>query len=413
MILEKITSECLHTDYPAMSVIKTYCLEDTSAAIYPCYYMKHENHFLVSTSVVSLIKQVNTFVVNQNFKPTNFFVNDYSSNNMLIKFSNLIPRKTKKKVREILARKFHLYVFEKMWYERWDSIDIRIKRLKAFQKISLDGEYSILTPDCSMRNLETIIEKAAFHLTDYINQIEKKFPEYKNIILVGGKDSQLIVLVPKINKKNWIFFSSMPDNYLVKEWIKKNDIEISELIFHDGQNEETNEETIRKIIYSDLYSNPKHIRFLPTLKKIAERFAQKCIFWAGTAAGPIFSYRQNYPYEKPEKYFNYQFTRGGLFLGSYHQVFKNFVDCPLLSPYHSLQIWEDLIGHLDPRIIKKGMDLRMEIGKKLSGRSIRWNEINPYIAPYKYENKIDTYNLYLNHIRDSLQLSESSAKFLA
>ena len=122
---------------------------------------------------------------------------------------------------------------------------------------------------------------------------------------------------------------------------------------------------------------------------------------AGTAAGTILAYHQDYPYEKPEKYFDVQYTREGLFQGIYHQVFQNFVECPLLSPYHTFQIWEDVINHLDPRVIKKGTDFRDEIGRKLSGRSINWDNENPHLAPYKYNDPIDSYSLYLKYIHDN------------
>ncbi len=214
------------------------------------------------------------------------------------------------------------------------------------------------------------------------------------------------MLIPKIKPDNWIIFSATPDYELVKNWIKNNDIKIPELIYHDGKNEESRDETRRKIILRDIYSCPKNIRFLASLKKIAERFNHQCIFWSGTAAGTIFAYHQDYPYEVPQKYFDVQFTREGLFQGIYHQVFKNYVDCHLLSPYHSFQIWEDLLIHFDPRIIKKGTDLRIEIGRKLFGKSVKWNAINPHLPIYEYNTKIDTYNLYLNHIQESLKNSE-------
>ncbi len=402
MILDKITSESLHVDYPAMAVVATYCLEENSAAVYPCYYMHHADHLLVSTSVVSLIKHVNRFMLNPLFQPINYFEDENANNKMLMRLAAAIPHKLRKNIREVLARKMHIYLVEKLWYERWDTIDSRIKRLKAFHKVTPSGESIMMVPDFSLRDPDTIIEKVVFHLTDYINRIEKKFPDYKNIVLVGGKDSQLIVLVPKMNKENWIVFSSEPDYHLVKKWIEMNDIEITDLIYHDGQNEETAEETERKIIYSDLYSDPRHIRFLPTLKKIAERFKNKCLFWSGTAAGTIIAYHQDYPYEKPDKFFEVQYTREGLFQGIYHQVFKNYVDCPLLSPYHSYQIWEDLFIHLDPRIIKKGVDFRKEIGHKLINRLIEWIDENPHIGPYEYDHKIDTYDVYLSYIKENI-----------
>ena len=102
MIFEKITSEELYLDHPAGTVIKTYCLEDTSAAVYPCYYMKQEDYLLVSTSVVLLIKHVKSFEQNTEFKPINYMSGENANSKVLWKFSSLIPHKLRKKIREIL-----------------------------------------------------------------------------------------------------------------------------------------------------------------------------------------------------------------------------------------------------------------------------------------------------------------------
>ena len=402
MILEKISSEELYLNYPAMTVVATRSLEDTNAGIYPCYYLKNGNYLLVSTSVAPLIKHTKVIELNPNFKPANYFTRANANNRILMLLSSPIPHVYRKKIREILARKLGLLIYEKRWYSSWETIDKRIFRIKAFTKVSPEGEEIILQPDMAIKDIELIIDKAASNLVSYIQAIERKYPDYKHIIMVGGKDSQLIALAPKLNSKNWIIFSSIPDYDVVKNWIEANNIDILELIKHDAINEETIEDTKTKIIVGDLYSDPKHIRFLPTLKKIATQYNYKCIFWAGTAADAIFAYHQEFPYESPVKYFNFLYSRVGFFQGNYHQVFKNFVGCPLLSPYHSFQIWKDLLIHLDTRIIKKGLDLRKEIGRRMSNKSIKWFDCNDKIPAYQYDYNLDTYQLYLDYLKKSI-----------
>ncbi len=115
MVFEKITSEDLYLDFPALAVVKTRILEDNSAAVYPCYYLNQGDQLLVSTSVVPLIQHVKSFVLNPDFKPANYFESGNANNKMLMQFASLMPHKMRKKIREILARKVHIYLVEKLW----------------------------------------------------------------------------------------------------------------------------------------------------------------------------------------------------------------------------------------------------------------------------------------------------------
>lgn len=98
---------------------------------------------------------------------------------------------------------------------------------------------------------------------------------------MGGKDSQLISLIPKLNDANWYIFSAEPNYSLIKHWVAQNNIHATKIFAHDGQNEENMTDFKRKVICSDLYTNPIHVRYLPTLEKLVRDFDGECIFWVG------------------------------------------------------------------------------------------------------------------------------------
>ena len=58
---------------------------------------------------------------------------------------------------------------------------------------------------------EIIINKAAKLISNYINDIEKAYPNHHHVILTGGMDSQLIWLAPKLDKAKWSCFTSEPN----------------------------------------------------------------------------------------------------------------------------------------------------------------------------------------------------------
>jgi hypothetical protein len=94
-------------------------------------------------------------------------------------------------------------------------------------------------------------------------------------------------------------------------------------------------------------------------------------------------------------------------MGNYHQVFKNFVGVPLLSPYQSEEIWREVYTHYGPEALSGAGDLRCRIGERLAGRPIRWLEDNPGPEPYRYAARFNAREIYLGHIHDGLKREAS------
>ena len=401
VVLEKITSLQLHLNYRAEQVVETKCLEDIGCGIYPCYYCKHKDKLKVSTSVTSLIFDSKVFKPNPNFKSPDF-LKQKSKQKLSSKTLRILKR---------VVNPFYLRLFpdnlpaEKSWYEMWETIDKRVKKLRPFERVTPSHIVIKFEPDFATQDKESVVIKTAYYLQKFVHSVEKDFPDYNHIIMTGGKDSQLISLIPKLDSEKWHIFSAEPNYTLVKRWIKENAVNIKKMFKHDNQNEESFEDFKKKIICGDLYADPRHIRWMPTLKKIGEEFGYKCIFWTGTAADAIYCFHKDFHSKSKEEYFKVHITRVGTFQGNYHQVFKNFVGCALLSPYHSKEIWEELYQHLDSSIITKDTDLRNDIGEKLFGKPVKWLDQNPGPEPYTYNFHFDSYKFYVEYIEKGLTKS--------
>lgn len=395
MIKEKITSLEFYLDFPAGHILEVKSIEDVGAGMYPCYYMKTNGTLKISTSVTALVLDSKTFVHNKNFKPP-----DFLKTPLLKKlFGSFMWRVNK------LHRLLSLGIFQinKSWYESFQTIDKRIKKLRPFEIVSADSSQTTFKPDYTLNNEEELIDKSVYYLKKFVNDVEMKYPDFDHIILTGGRDSQLIALIPKKNKNKWHIFSADPNFPLVKDWVEKNNLGINRMFRHDNRNEETGEDIKKKIICCDLYSDLIHIRWLPGLKKIAEKFDRKCIFWTGTAADSVYGYNEVFRKHFSKGYFDIHLTRVCPRQGNYHQTFKNFVDCPLLSPYHSQEIWRDLYQHYNPIVIKKGSDLRDRIGDKLHCGQVTYPPQNPGPVPYSYNTYIDVYKYYLSYINEHIK----------
>jgi len=406
--MQRITSLDMHLKFPPGKVVETKCLEDVACGMYPCYYLRSDNKLKVSTSVVALIFDSGSFELNPNFKPPNFLNCQSVQKSLIRSIFAKTPAILKKPIRNLfLVRNSASNSYErKLWYESWETIDKRIRKLKPFEKVTPTSSTITFKPDFTINDKEEIIDKTVYYLQKFINEIEIKYLNYCHIVLTGGKDSQLISLVPKLNPERWYIFSAEPNYTLVKHWVKENGIRVKRIFKHNNKNEETIDDFGKKIICSDLYSDPRHIQWLPTLKRIAKKFDNKCIFWSGTIGDTIYSFHEAYHIGSKEKYFDVHMTRAASWQGNYHQTFKNFVGRPLLSPYHSKEIWEELYQHLDPSVIKKDTDLRPEIGERLFGKPVKWVDENPGPEPYSYPIIIclmNTYRIYKKYIQSKLK----------
>jgi|AntDeeMetagen681_2_1112603.scaffolds.fasta_scaffold00416_6 hypothetical protein len=399
----KLTTEELYLDKAANSVIETNEIKDVNAGMYPCYYLRSDGNLKISTSVISLIEESGEFSYNSSFKPPNFI--DISSGkespstgpfiNIVGRFINMLPEEIQRRVRlKHELSKEH----RRPWYTTWETVDHRITKLRPFECVTGTEAERGFTPTFSINTTEKLIKLTAETLSEYIKRIENSYPNRQHIVMAGGKDSLLILLIKKESPENWHVFSSEPNCSLVEDFLTTNEIQYGNLYQGTDDLQENKEETIMKIIQSDLYVDPAHIRFINQLSIVKNEIEDDCIFWMGSEGDTFYSWNRDYQLQGRQGYFDYHMTRSPSFVGSVHQTYKNVLDAPILSAYHGYEMWNNIFRHYDPDLISEGDDLRDEIARQLHGRAVKWPSRNPGPSKYDYDLDIDPYEEYINHI---------------
>lgn len=374
-------------------------IEDVGCGMYPIYYVERESEILVGTSVTDLIFELGCFQENEAFDPPKYLeeaaIGDGLQSLLPASLLELVPNSVASIMRDVG------FLSSTHWNESSETADNRVKALQPFEYVTPNGSSREFEPTFSVSDPEEFVDRSAAYIQEFVNEVERQFPNHEHIIRMGGKDSQLIALVPKITD-NWSVFSAEPNHPVVKRFLEKNNININELYYHDNQNEESFEEFRRKVICSDLRSDPRHLRWYPTLEEIVTSHDGDVIFWGGTEGDTIYSYHVDYGNASGEEYFDLHFSRAANWQSITHQATKNYTGVPMLSPYHSPAIWKELYRHYDPQMISEGDDLRPALGERLFDNDVWWPERNPGPSPYIYDWKVSLRSLYLEYIHETL-----------
>lgn len=391
----------LHLDEPPGVVVATEQLRDVGCGMYPVYYVRRGGSVLASTSVVELIAHLGDFQENVTFRPPEFLTDD-TFQQFVTKYGIPIADRMPSRLVGIVGKGLRSAsaLEARHSYPTWESIDTRIRKLRPFESVTPQGAKRTFSPGPTVESREELVRETASRMTSFVNGIERAYPDHSHVIMMGGKDSQLIGLVPKVSD-DWHVFSSDPNFRHVKRFVGANDLDVGRLYRTDDRNRESESEFRRKLTATDLYSDPRHIRWLPQLETIANELG-KCIFWQGTEGDVFNRYYPKYHDGSVGHYFESHFTLSTSWQGNYHQTFKNYTGRPLLSPYHSEEIWEELYRRFDPSLMEQGIDLREDIGVRLSDGPVTWPRRNPSPRPYLYDQAMNCRNAYLSTIYSRL-----------
>lgn len=74
----------------------------------------------------------------------------------------------------------------------------------------------------------------------------------------------------------------------------------------------------------------------------------------------------------------------------------DFLGVPLLSPYHSPELWNEVLFRHDPETMQG--DLRADLGHCLFGREVRWLSQNPSPPPYASVHQGDPRAMYARYV---------------
>ena len=336
---------------------------DNTAGTYPCYYTVKDNRLRISGSAYALIKDLGNFVQNKNLR-IGLYATSYQTHD---------------------TRVMRIKPFEKLYYREWDGQLIKTNMFTSADNLDLNG----------------FIDKEAELLKKHINAIEKLYPDAIHIAEVGGKDSQIILLIPKLSK-NWYVFSAQPNYPLVKQFIELNNIDINMIYTSDGEDELWDEKFIEeKIVALDGLQALLHLRWGKSHREMVKEFGdKKVIFWDGDSGGnlnsPLNINRLARGNRTQEMFFRYFWTCSPLHQGATHQYYKH-LGMMRLDIYSLSQLWEDVFMQYNPiNILKR--DIRKQLGDKIFGKPVKWIDENPAPPAWRGQLKYDIRKIYCDYI---------------
>jgi len=288
---------------------------------------------------------------------------------------------------------FTHYEGGKVWHEGPSTIDARVKKLPAFGYVTMrDGalwerdEFEHANyiggtrrfVEQSAKAHEAFVEQSAKAHEAFVARIEKMYPGDAHVVLLGGVDSQTIMLVPKVKPANWHVLSMEPNASLVWGWLKRNGIEYGRF-FRRRVTHRPGIDFVHRIVWAtDCMADPRHYRSGDFMVEIARAFGGDVIFWAGTLGDAIQGgcHSRAYVPTGSGRYWNSLLTRGPGWQGMAHQNCLRQTGCPMLSLYHSPEIWRDVYTRTDMSALPR--DVRQRVGVRLHGRQVEWLRRNPH-----------------------------------
>ncbi len=306
--------------------------------LYPMYYIKEGDHYILSTSVYALIHYKKKYIRNPKFQTTIFYRPTFM------------------------------------------TIDKEIMRART--------EYRRSTME--LTDPDKIIRLGAKLIQEYITEIEEKYPGWVHILLMGGKDSENIILTQR--KERWIVVTGEPSDKLNEKFLSDNKIDVESFI--PVSNDTDNTYLQNEIIASDCFADVKHFRWVGLIHDIVKKYNNKAILWMGTNGDGIFSKNNNH---RDKDYFAVGDLHVGTFCGILHQMYKNFLNIPVLSPYNSPQFLDELFYKFDPYFVIKSGDVRKDIGKSLHGKDVKYPSENPEVEIWN-RNRSESIKRYINQL---------------
>jgi len=301
--------------------------------LYPCYFFKKEELYYISTSVYSLCFHIDKLSRDYRFQNHQFIQTTYRT------------------------------IFKE------------IKRCRPKRRISSN----------EITEKKDMIDTSSSAIQNYITHIENLFPDYRHLLLMGGKDSQIIALAKK--KSKWDILTSEPNCNDNQYFIDKNNINVENYIRLD--NSSSNTHFKEEIISMDCFYDSSHLRYVDQLLDYKKKY-NKIIIWMGTGADGILNYNKSFIFDD---WFDFWQFHVGMSSGIQHSAYKNLLNCPVLSPYQSDTFNKEFFFKYDREKIIEYGDLRPHIAESIYGKNVFFPKNNftpPELKRSRFKN-IDTY----------------------
>ena len=314
---------------------------EASNYLYPMYAYREGQGYCTSTSVYQLIAEKGVFIRNPKFQTTTYY------------------------------RPTYLTIDQ-------DIFRVRTQHRRSVRTLTDGNE---------------IVELGAQLIQSYVTEIETKFPQATHILLMGGKDSQNILLADR--KSPWVVVSGDPNASLNKDFVENNFLELADFIACSDSPD--NRYLADEIAASDCFYDLSEMRYLALLKDLVSRFDNNVVVWLGTSGDGIFSENSNH---RDQDYFAVHELHVGMAMGIYHQTIKNMLGVPAVSPYQSPQMLDELFFKFDPFFINVYGDVRSQIGELLLGRRVWYPKSNPGPNSWRRNRKLSI-SAYIDMLRKS------------
>jgi hypothetical protein len=307
--------------------------------LYPMYAYYDGEAFVTATSVYALIRRKGRFVRNPRFQTTHFFRPTF-----------LTP-------------------------------DAEIMRVRTTHRRSTK----------ELTDPERIIKLGAELMQEYVSEIEHAYLGAVHILLMGGKDSQNIILANR--SERWVVLSGEPNTSLNERFVEGNGIAIERFV---GPSNETDDRLLaEELLASDCFYDVAHFRYLPLLRELVNEFEGKAVIWMGTSGDGVFSRNNNH---RDSDYYAVHDLHVGMAMGIYHQVIKNLLNIPVVSPFQSPRMLDELFYRFNPYFVDRVGDVRAQIGEILLGRPVKYPDTNPGPDPWK-RNRCNSLPIYIKTIK--------------
>ena len=236
-----------------------------------------------------------------------------------------------------------------------------------------------------------------------IQRVERNHPGYTNVLMVGGKDSLNLALLSWTNPV--LIASAPPNDTLVKQFLKDNDLKYDFVSLEDAVDEAVFD---LEVLTNCCRNNLMHCRWGVHLRRIAEQYQRKLIFWKGQLGGvygtplwktysnPAVSIRSrslkayaryiskmlpasiSYPIERTIQLSNLSqaaWMRGARWQGAHLSTVRQVTGCLALSGYHGPKM-RQVLSRVDMAQAVQ-TDIRAGVGKILHGDEVVYPEANP------------------------------------
>lgn len=231
---------------------------------------------------------------------------------------------------------------------------------------------------------------------------EERHPETTNVVMVGGKDSLNLLLLPWRHRT--IAVSGPPNDALVRRFVEDNDLDMEVWSLRD---EASALHLEREVLENGCRLDLQHCRWGQHLVEIGRSFRKKVIFWVGQAGGFYQTPKWRRPGHPPDRWetalkrvydeirpkipsswdhamvqrwllpsFRWNlWKRAAMWQGTHMSFMRGLTDCLFVSSYHGVQATEVLQSVNLEQAVR--FDVRPMIGERLLGREVRYPATNP------------------------------------